>query len=220
MLDLVDRTDVELREERVKGGETETETEALSFIDESYMDESWTRSWQTNRLVLMVKEPTSLFAYWEVNDLRKQLISEHFRCDWDQLRFCLRVYDVTQIQFNGYNAHSTRSLQVDSSADNYYILHLQSGRRYLVDYGTTTYAGSFFAILRSNIVEMPRQPAHAQPKIRFGPIHKTHLEQQQPAKKLPSLVVHATVEQTPAKEAVWKGYFDGYRLVEVERGDK
>ena len=47
---------------------------------------------------------------------------------------------------------------------------LQLGRRYLVDFGTTTWHGHFFTLLRSNIVTTPPQmdDRMQEPQIRFG----------------------------------------------------
>ncbi|HWJ02045.1 MAG TPA: DUF4912 domain-containing protein, partial [Verrucomicrobiae bacterium] len=75
--------------------------DTLGTVDRSLQDEYWTRTRQTNRLVLLVKDPATIFAYWEVNDLRKRLIREHFQADWLELPFFLQLYDVTDIRFDG-----------------------------------------------------------------------------------------------------------------------
>ncbi|TCS75458.1 DUF4912 domain-containing protein [Effusibacillus lacus] len=142
-------------------------------MNPTLFDQSWSRSWQTNRLVAMVKEPDTIFVYWELEDLRKRLISEHFQADWNSLPFFLQVYDVTHLGFNGYNANSTRRIQVHPLSDNWYIHNLEPGRHYQLDFGTTTLSGHFFAILRSNIVETPRFPPQyrMEPSVRFGTLH-------------------------------------------------
>lgn len=177
----------------------ETHEEAIE-LDPSFFNETWTRNSNRNRLVLMVKEPTILFAYWEVNELRKRLVSEHFQTEWTNLPFYLQVYDVTDIQFDGYNAHAVDRVAVHPNGDNYYLHHLQPQRRYLVDLGTTTLAGRFFTILRSNVVEMPPlAEGGAVPTVRFAALEPVEPE-------LPML-----------REA-WHEQFDGYSIRQAKGG--
>lgn len=138
--------------------------------DETLFDESWKRTWQTNRIVLMLKEPNTLFVYWEVDNLRKSLLAEHFQTGWANMPLFLQLSDVTLIDFNGYNAVSTRRIQVNWNAENWYIHQVEPGRRYMADLGTTTLKGDFFCILRSNIVETPPWPRRGlQPSLQFAP---------------------------------------------------
>jgi hypothetical protein len=147
---------------------------AGASFDESLFDESWQRRWQTNRLVLLVKEPTTVFAYWEVDEIRRKLISEHFQSDWSRLPFFLQLYDVTDILFDGSNAHSIRRIPVFPDSDNWYIHEVEPRRTYLLDFGTTTFHGNFFTILRSNVVETPREPTFRYPasSVQFGPLRR------------------------------------------------
>jgi len=146
------------------------ETEYKTVNLDSLTDESWTRTWQISRLKLLVKDPGSLFAYWEVDDVRKTLISEHFQCAWMDLSFSLQLYDVTHIDFDGSNAHTIRQIRVHPLTDNWYIHDVQPGRHYLLDFGVSTCQGKFVAILRSNHVECPSVPVASSrnPSIRFG----------------------------------------------------
>lgn len=139
-------------------------------LDRTLLDDSFERNWPLNRLVLMVKEPTCVFAYWYADEIRKNLVCGHFQSAWSQLPFFLQLYDVTDIHFNGDNAHSVRQIRVYPESDNWYIHHVEPRRRYMVDFGTTTLAGRFFTILRSNIVETPPDPHYRQYEsyVQFG----------------------------------------------------
>lgn len=180
----------------------------------SLFDDSWRRSWMVNRLVLLVQAPTTLFVYWEVDDLRKQLISEHFQCGWTELPFFLQVYDVTDINFDGYNAHSMFRIQVHPLADHWFITGVQAERRYLVDFGTTTLAGKFFTVIRSNIEATP--PTHYgrkfEPYLRFATWPK-------PAGKGATVSKKRTIRE-PRLEYSWLSQFDGYTFVHAEGGHK
>lgn len=186
-----------VQETAVATAETQEETIEL---DPSFFDETWTRNSNRNRLVLMVKEPTTLFAYWEVNELRKRLVSEHFQAEWTNLSFDLQVYDVTDIQFDGYNAHKVDRVAVHPNGDHYYLHHLHPRRRYLVDFGTTTLSGRFFTILRSNVVETPPlAEGGAVPSVRFAALQPAETELQ--------------MLREP-----WHEQFDGYSLQQEKGG--
>ncbi|WP_018133137.1 DUF4912 domain-containing protein [Effusibacillus pohliae] len=208
-----------LAEEETEAAKTEAAKEleagTESVFAPSLFDESWTRTWQMNRLVALAKEPGTIFVYWEVTELRKQLISEHFQCDWLSLPFFLQVYDVTHIHFNGYNANSTRSIPVHPLSDNWYIRGVEPGRNYQVDFGTTTFAGQFFAILRSNVVETSALPGNRthQPTVRFATLHT--------AAGWPAVDPHPFVADSSGRQQhslpiglsePWRDQFAGYSL--------
>jgi len=181
-------------------------------------DDSWTRKWEINRLVLMVRDPTRLFAYWEVDDLRKKLVSDHFQAEWDNLPFYLRLHDVSDLVFNGYNSHSVRPTKVHSQCDNWYLSDLRPGRSYVTDFGTTTWKGEFFALLRSNVIQTPPLPMYDMaPQVRFAPVHHSPADReevqreesksQKPLQRgAPALVLAQTLHWPFEQE------FDGYRL--------
>lgn len=107
---------------------------------------------------------------------------------------------MTDIYFNGYNAHRVFQLSVPPDADNWYINGVESRRRYLADLGIQVIEGGFFAILRSNIVETPpsRESFMREPFIKFAPLHESAVGK----------------TGTP-----WHEQFTGYTLVE-RKGEK
>src|SRR3989338_1355737 len=68
----------------------------------------------------------------------------------------LRVYDVTDIIFNGNNAHKYFDIEIRGGARNWYIKVGESDRSFCVDMGFLTSYGTFFVIVRSNVVKTPR----------------------------------------------------------------
>jgi len=181
-------------------------------VDPSLFDESWHRPVQSNALVLMVKEPRTLFAYWSVSDVRKDLVREHFQSPWEELPFYLQVYDVTDVHFDGTNAHDSQRIAVRHDHESWYLHDLQPGRRYLVDFGTTTWHGHFFTLLRSNIVQTPpdKQELRTEPSVRFGQVvpsgQRAKCEQIEGGELL------------PVADREWGGLFDGYTLSERKGG--
>lgn len=180
-------------------------------LEDSLLDESWQRCWQVNRLVLLVQAPTTLFVFWEVDDLRKQLISEHFQCDWTELPFFLQVYDVTDVIFNGYNENYSFRIQVHPLSDHWFITGVQPERCYQVDFGTTTLSGHFFTIIRSNIESTPpsNHGRKFEPYLRFAAWSKLSGKEAGGSTKKEYIRV-------PRLEYSWLRQFDGYTFVHAE----
>lgn len=188
--------------------------QAAADYDPSLFDETWKRTWNINRLTAMCQGPTTLFVYWEVSDQRKKLIGEHFQSDWASLPFYLQLYDVTHIEFNGYNAPTTR-IRVPPSSDNWYLHQLAPRRRYQVDFGTIALNNQFFAILRSNIAETPPQPLNHgyEPHVCFVPLRQNDNKLQETGDALRFLAPFGN------RLARWEESFDGYRVLERKRGE-
>lgn len=109
-----------------------------------------------NRIVLMVRDPEWLFVYWElqgkfVDDVRSAMGSMAYSA-----KTVLRVYDVTDIIFNGNNAHKYFDIEITGGARSWYIKAGESNRSFCVDMGFLTSSGTFFVIVRSNVVKTPR----------------------------------------------------------------
>lgn len=196
----------------------------FDIIEDALFDDNWTRNWQVNRLVALVKEPGSIFAYWEISELRKKFIAEHFQTEWPALKLALQLYDVTDIYFNGYNAHSVRRMLVIPLSDNWYLNDLQPKRNYIVDLGVIT-ERSFMAILRSNTVKTPpqRQYGKCEPLLRFGTVNQA-LEKERENEK-PQVKVQdpkrTEINRSVAwsyKRKYWYKKFSGYSIAEQKGG--
>jgi len=107
-----------------------------------------------DRIVLQIRDPWWVHCYWEVANLTKDKLKESFGDEYLQASRVLRVYDVTSIIFNGFNAHRYFDISIGSEADNWYI-NVSSGRSFCVDLGLELKDGRFILILRSNTVTTP-----------------------------------------------------------------
>jgi hypothetical protein len=108
-----------------------------------------------DRIVLQVRDPRWLHTYWEIRnqtieDLKSRLGEEFYRA-----KKILRVYDVTNIIFNGHNANSFFDIQYNDFATSWYIDTAGPGRSWCVDLGLMLTDGRFITILRSNVVSTP-----------------------------------------------------------------
>jgi len=115
------------------------------------------RSYGETRVVLLVRDPWWLHAYWEVtpqkeNEMRRRLGEDLY----NRSKTILRVYDVTDIIFDGTNAHSYFDIEIKGGADNWYIDVERPNRSWCVDIGILTPEEKFHLFSRSNTVRTPR----------------------------------------------------------------
>ncbi|MEI6831598.1 MAG: DUF4912 domain-containing protein [Candidatus Omnitrophota bacterium] len=112
-------------------------------------------SYDQDKIVLQVRDPHWLHTYWELRNqtlggLRLRLGNEFARS-----RRVLRVYDVTNIVFDGSNANSFFDIQVNDFTNSWYIDTNGPGRSWCVDLGLMLPDGRFIMIVRSNVVQTP-----------------------------------------------------------------
>ncbi|WP_261807620.1 DUF4912 domain-containing protein [Paenibacillus sp. N3.4] len=107
-------------------------------------------------LHLMVLDAHSLYVYWEISNRRRWLLSQHFACDYGALPKVIRIYDVTDIYFNGSNAHGYWDVTTQQDAAQAFLYQLGADRNFLVDIGTYTAEHQFIPLLRSNSVATPK----------------------------------------------------------------
>jgi hypothetical protein len=110
-----------------------------------------------DRIVLMVKDPWWLYAYWEIQpsterSARSQLLPHEVA----GLQSILRVYDVTGIEFPSQSAHRSFDISLSGLATNWYIHTDAPNRSFIVDIGLLTKSGRFLPLARSNQVTAPR----------------------------------------------------------------
>jgi hypothetical protein len=108
-----------------------------------------------NRVVLMVKDPAWLFGYWEI---RKDAAGSALNTLGDKARtarIVLRVYDTTDILFNGHNAHTYFDIEITENVHNWYIHTGKPGRWFCADIGFLASDGTFCVLARSNTVQTP-----------------------------------------------------------------
>ena len=118
-------------------------------------------------MVLMVKDPWWLYAYWEVSprverQARQQLSPDEI----GGLHSVLRVYDVTGLpaapaaqagrDFPAQPANHSFDITLSGLATNWYIHVNAPNRSFVADIGLLTKTGRFLTLVRSNPVTTPR----------------------------------------------------------------
>jgi uncharacterized protein len=109
-------------------------------------------TYDINRVVILPIDPKFAFIYWEVRqDTIDSVVSA-----FGPGKLTLRVYDVTNIEFNGYNAHEWWDMDVHHRFGTWYLRHNKSDRNLMVDIGIRGNDGNFHAIYRSKAIYFPR----------------------------------------------------------------
>lgn len=108
-----------------------------------------------DKIVLQVRDPWWIHAYWEVSWPTRTRLSGELGQSYHQAKPALRVYDVTDIIFNGSNANRSFDIEINLDVNNWYIDTGGPGRSWCVDLGLKLPDGRFITIVRSNIVSTP-----------------------------------------------------------------
>lgn len=110
-----------------------------------------------DRIVLMARDPWWIYSYWDISDERKNTVSNAIpEEERNSCRLVIRVYDVTDKNFNGCNAHYFFDIDIPSLNSSWYIHTNNPGRSFCVEIGLLALSGAFHALARSNSVMAPR----------------------------------------------------------------
>jgi hypothetical protein len=104
----------------------------------------------------MIRDPHWLYAYWELNaEALNGARSAMGEAVFFQSQRVLRVYDITDVDFDGGNANSFFDIHVGEVLC-WYVHVPQADRAYCSDIGFLTPDGRFFTVVRSNVIRTPR----------------------------------------------------------------
>ncbi|MFA6217565.1 MAG: DUF4912 domain-containing protein, partial [Candidatus Omnitrophota bacterium] len=108
-----------------------------------------------DKIVLQLRDPWWLYTFWEVTGGTYERLKQQLKEMFYSAKRVLRVYDVSQVNFNGKNAHRYFDIEVNPEAQSWYIDTGGPGRWWCVDYGLRLVTGEFITIIRSNVVQTP-----------------------------------------------------------------
>ncbi len=132
--------------------DSQGELDADNGIPHSYMDD---------KVFLFVRDPHWIFASWDLHPDTPAGSAATNGIDLSKSKIVLRVYDVTDIEFDGDNAHKWFDMEPNSIHGSWHIEVPESGRSYLVEIGLKDSNGNFWMIARSNIAATPRASVSA-----------------------------------------------------------
>lgn len=109
-----------------------------------------------DKIVLQVRDPWWLHAYWEVTASTWARLSKEFPAIHSgRFKRLLRVYDVTHINLDQIPAQRYFDIEVTPEANNWYIDVQTPGCSWCVDFGLLLDGNRFITIVRSNRVSTP-----------------------------------------------------------------
>jgi len=106
-----------------------------------------------NKIILMARDPHTLFSYWEVQPGVLHAAEEDIRKKGQtHYRRILRVY-----QTDGDMTAPTpvMDLEINDYANSWYINGVDPGRKWIIDIGLLYGSGEFFTLARSNVTITP-----------------------------------------------------------------
>lgn len=99
--------------------------------------------------------PRKIILFWEVSNLPQKIIQLFFAKSFKDLVQLIRIYDVTDIIFNGRNAHHYYEIAYSYENGYWSIKGLSPNRSYIAEIGVKFSRNDFFPILRSNNIQIP-----------------------------------------------------------------
>ena len=110
-----------------------------------------------NKIVILARDPWWIFSYWEIRKDKEDDIVRKIESSGDSVqKTVLRVYDITDVNFNGKNAHTYFDIDLRGLATTWYINVNQPDRSWVVEIGIVSRKGDFHALARSNTIKTPR----------------------------------------------------------------
>jgi uncharacterized protein len=109
-----------------------------------------------DKIVLMMRDPFVAYAYWEASQARIERERTWF--GWGS-KLCLRIYDVTGVQFDGRNAIGYFDQEIFDRTGNWYFDLGRPSHSFCADLGLLAVEGGFLTLARSNYITMPLDTA-------------------------------------------------------------
>jgi hypothetical protein len=109
-----------------------------------------------DRIVVMVRDPYWLHAYWELTRQAVQRAEAALGQEWHTSRPILRLLDVSSHDTSSVAESVVRDIDIHGGCNNWYIDVSNPPRSYRVDIGYLSRSGRFYVLARSNVVSTPR----------------------------------------------------------------
>src|SRR5262249_45025655 len=109
-----------------------------------------------DRIVVMVRDPYWLHAYWELTRHAIQRAEAALGQEWHTSRPILRLLDVSSQDTTSTAESTIRDIDIHGGCNNWYIDVSNPPKSYRVDIGYLARSGRFYVLARSNVVTTPR----------------------------------------------------------------
>ncbi len=105
------------------------------------------------KIALLSRDPYVAYAFWEATPARIEREKAWF--GWDS-KLCVRIYDISGVQFDGRNATGYFDQEVTDRIGSWYFDIGRPAHSFCADIGLLSPGGRFLTIARSNYITMPR----------------------------------------------------------------
>lgn len=119
------------------------------------MTKSDTFTPQKGEFKIKLVTPQKMLLYWDSSQLPKNIINLYFNTPFDDLVSVVRIFDVTDVVFNGSNAHHYYELSVPYQHGHWFVKGLITNRSYVAELGVFLPETGFFPVFRSNCIRTP-----------------------------------------------------------------
>lgn len=109
-----------------------------------------------DRLVVMVRDPYWLHAYWELSRHGVQRAEAALAQQWHTAKPVLRLFEVSNHGLSTASETLVRTISIHGGVNNWYLDVQDPPKSYRLDIGYLSSEGKFFMLARSNIVHTPR----------------------------------------------------------------
>ncbi|NLM45196.1 MAG: DUF4912 domain-containing protein [Firmicutes bacterium] len=106
-----------------------------------------------DRLVILARDPHTLFAYWEITPLHEQNLKSLYPGRWEAGKTVLIVFSP--------EGGSKKNAEIPPGTDNWYFHGLDADRLYRAELGRILSDGTFVSLAVSNTVRTPRDSLSA-----------------------------------------------------------
>ncbi|MEH7157082.1 DUF4912 domain-containing protein [Neobacillus drentensis] len=124
--------------------------------------------------------PRKMLLFWEVSKIPQKIIERYFNLSFENLIPVVRIYDVTDLIFNGKNAHHFFEIAVPYHNGHWFIKGLVSNRDYIAELGIHISDQEFFPILRANSIHTPTVEISNRNELNYELNQLKQHEEQQP----------------------------------------
>ena len=111
------------------------------------------------RIVVMVRDPYWLHAYWEIKRQSVERVQAAMSQDWHTARPFLRLLEVSDGGTTSASERVIRDIEVHGGVSNWYVHVDNSPSSYRLELGYVGTGGRFFPLVRSNVVTTPEPGA-------------------------------------------------------------
>jgi hypothetical protein len=132
-------------------------SEAKDLAFRSVSDES--DGMGKDRLVVMVRDPYWLHAYWELSRKSIERVKVALGPYWHDARPILRVYEVLRDDTATAARQHLRDIKIHGGVKNWYLDVQNPPKTYQIDIGYLVSGGRFYCLARSNMVSTPPEAA-------------------------------------------------------------